>query len=438
MHRWIGPALLGAALVVGLAYLLFGRGDNGLTYRLAPVETGPITSAVSATGTIELSESVPVAAQVAGEATEVPVDFNAQVKAGDILARIDPSAAQARLDVARSDLNVSRGAVDIANSQVELARRQLDNAKATLDSARAAAKAAALSLTDANRDLSIKRELATTGDVSPRETELALSARGRADTDLTAAKSRETAAVASFAASQAQLDVSQAQLSNARATLEAREIAVRQAEEDLDHTTVRAPVDGIVMAKNVLERQLVSPGQVLFTLARDLKDIELHARIDESDVGRIAPGQAATFSFGAYPGRTFQGQVTGIRKMPQVAEGIVTYLAVIVTNNDERILLPGMTAEIRIVVDQRDNVIKVPKAALRFTPPNMESKGSQSGGGDVVWRLRGDRPKAVHVRTGISDGAYTEIAEGDLQPGEQVIVGMAKSDKKQSSGPLRL
>jgi HlyD family secretion protein len=431
------PALLGAVLLVGVAYFVLGHGDNGIAYRLAPVETGPIVSVVSATGTVELSESVPVAAQIAGEATEIPVDFNAEVKAGDILARIDPSAAKARLDVARSDLNVAGGAVEIANSQVELARRQLDNAKATLDSARASAKAAALSLGDANRDLSIKRELAATGDVSPRETELAMSARGRADTDLSAAKSRETAAAASYAATQAQLEVSQAQLSNARATLEAREIAVRQAEEDLDHTTVRAPVDGIVMAKNVVERQLVTSGQVLFTLARDLKDIELHARIDESDVGRIAPGQAATFSFGAYPGRTFQGQVTGIRKMPQVAEGIVTYVAVIVTTNDEHLLLPGMTAEIRIVVDRRDSVIKVPKAALRFTPPTVEAKSGEPGS-EVVWRLHGDRPKAVHVRTGISDGAFTEIAEGDLRPGEQVIVGMAKSDKKQSSGPLRL
>ena len=435
-------SLIAAALVVAAGYFLFGRGESEITYRLAPVETGPIVSLVSAAGTVELDESVPVAAQAAGEVTEVVVDFNAQVKAGDVLARLDPTTAVARLDMARADLNVARGAIDIAESQIELARRQVDNALASLESARAAVTAAGLAVSDAERDLKITRQLAATGDAARMETERAKSTRGRTGTDLAATKARETAAVASYDAAKAQLEVSQSQLSNARATLAAREIAVRQAEQDVEQTTIRAPVGGVVMARNITDRQAVNAGQVLFTLTQDLRKIELHARIDEADVGRIAPGQAASFGFGAYPGRTFQGQVAGIRKMPQIAEGIVTYVAVIVATNDQLLFLPGMTAEIRIVVDSRDNVLKVPKAALRFTPPVVEAlTGASAGqplGGETVWLLRNDQPQPVAVRSGISDGVYTEIAEGALKPGQNVIVGVAQSDKKPSAGSLRL
>jgi HlyD family secretion protein len=435
-------ALIAAALVVAVGYVLFGRGESEVAYRLAPVETGPIVSLVSAAGTVELGESVPVAAQAAGEVTEVVADFNTQVKAGDVLARLDPTAAVARLDMARADLAVARGAIDMAESQIELARRQVDNALASLESARTGVTAAGLAVSDAERDLKVTRQLAATGDAARIEMERAKSTRGRAGTDLAAAKARETATVASYDAAKAQLEVSQSQLSNARATLAARETAVRQAEQDVEQTTIRAPVDGVVMARNITDRQVVSAGQVLFTLTEDLRKIELHARIDEADVGRIASGQVASFSFGGYPGRTFQGQVAGIRKMPQIAEGIVTYVAVIVANNDELLFLPGMTAEIRVVVDSRDNALKVPKAALRFTPQVVEAltgaSAEQPAGAETVWLLSGEWPQPVPVRTGISDGVYTEIVEGELKPGQEVIVGVSKTDKKQSAGPLGL
>lgn len=440
LRGFLLPALAGLALLIVAGVYFFGRGNPETAYRFARVETGPIVSLVSAAGTVELSTSVPVVAQTSGEVLEVVTNYNARVKAGDVLARLDPAAALARQDIAKADLNVARGAVDIATSQIELARRQVENARASLESARATGKAAELAVSDADRDLTISRRLSVTGDASRMETERAKSTRGRAGTDLAAAKAREAAALASYDAAQAQLDVSQTQLSNARATLAAREIASKQAEEEVEHTTIRAPVDGVVMAKNVLERQLASAGQVLFTLAEDLSKIEVHARIDEADIGRIAPGQTATFGFSAFPGREFEGRVTGIRKMPQIAEGIVTYVAVIVASNEDLQLLPGMTAEIRIVVDRRDSVLRVPKSALRFAPQTSDGNGgavAQSPSGqERVWRLSGGRPQAVPVRTGVSDGVYTEIVEGDLRAGEEIIVGEAQANSPQS-GRLR-
>lgn len=441
MRRLIVPAVVALILLTAIGFYFFGRGLSEVTYRLAPVESGPIASVVSAAGTVELSTSVPVVARTQGDVLEVVANYNAAVKAGDILARINPDAALARLEVARADLNVARGAAEIAASQIELARQQIENARASLESARVTVNAAQLGVSDAERDLGITRKLAVTGDAARMETERAKSVRGRAGNELAAAMARESAAVASHDAAQAQLQVSQTQLGNARAALAAREIAVRQAEEDVGHTTVRAPVDGVVMAKNVLERQLVAPGQVLFTLAEDLRKIEVHARIDEADVGRIAQGQPASFGFSAFPGRLFQGQVAGIRKMPQIAEGIVTYVAVIVAGNDDLLLLPGMTAEIRIVVDTRDDALKVPKAALRFVPTEPSGAGNAvagpASGNERVWRLSGGDPQAVPVRTGISDGVYTEIVEGDLQVGQDVIVGVVQSESAQPAARLR-
>jgi HlyD family secretion protein len=441
MRRLILPALVAVVLLGAVGYYFFGSGQSAVTYRLAPVETGPIVSIVSAAGTVELSTSVPVVAQTPGEVVEIMATYNAPVKAGDVLARLDPTAALARLEMARADLNVASGAIAIASSQIELARRQVENALASLESARATAQAAELAVKDAERDLGISRQLAATGDAARMETERAKSTRGRAGTDLAAAKARETAAVASYDAAQAQLEVSQTQLTNARETLAAREIAVRQAEQDLEYTTIRAPVDGVVMAKDIVERQLVNNGQMLFTLAEDLSKIEVHARIDEADIGRIASGQSASFGFSAFPGRAFQGQVADIRRMPQVAEGIVTYVAVIVADNHDLVLLPGMTAEIRIIVDQRDNVLKVPKSALRFTPPSPDGKvaavAEHAAGGERVWKLSGGNPKAVPVRTGVSDGVYTEITEGDLKVGQEIIVGAFQADAAQSAGRSR-
>lgn len=441
MRKYIVAAGLVAALLLVVILAAFREGGTSGSYRMAKVESGPIVSVVGAAGSVELSTSYPVVARIAGVVTGVDVDFNTQVKPGDALARLNPEDAEARLNIAQADLNVARGAVDIATTQIDLSRRQVDNARATLESARAATKSAGYAVGEAQRDLSIKQKLAATGDAAPIETERAKTAQGRASNDMEAAKAREEAAVASAAAAQAQLEVTESQLRNAQATLAAREIAVSQAEADVERTTVRAPVAGIVMAKNAVVGRTVNVGEVLFTIAPDLKEVHVQARIDEADVGRIAPGQPATFVFGAYPGRVFEGKVIDIQKTPQVAEGVVTYIVQILARNDELKLLPGMTAAVNIIVDSRTEAIKVPRAALRFVPTAAGDEKAvaalQPTGNDTVWRLGpGNRPEPVPIKTGISDGVFTEVVEGALHPGEELIVGFAENSKK-SSGPLR-
>ena len=190
MRRLIIPAVVALILLTAIGFYFFERGRSEITYNFAPVERGPIASVVSAAGTVELSTSVPVVARTQGEVLEVVANHNAAVKAGDILARISPDAALARLEVARADLNVARGAAEIAASQIELARQQVENARASLESARVTVKAAQLGVSDAERDLGITRKLAATGDAARMETERAKSVRGRADNELAAAMAR--------------------------------------------------------------------------------------------------------------------------------------------------------------------------------------------------------------------------------------------------------
>ena len=441
MRKYLVAVGLVVALLLVVTLAAFHEGGTSGSYRMAKVEAGPIVSVVGAAGSVELTTSYPVVARITGVVTGVDVDFNAQVQPGDILARLNPEDAAARLNIAKADLNVARGAVDIAASQIDLSRRQLDNARAALESVRAATTSAGYAVGEAQRDFSIKQKLAATGDAAPIETERARTAQGRANNDQEAAKAHEVAAVASAAASQAQLEVSESQLRNAQATLAAREIAVSQAEADVERTTVRAPVAGIIMAKNAVVGRTVNVGEVLFTIAPDLREVYVQARIDEADVGRIAPGQPASFVFGAYPGRTFEGKVVDIQKTPQVAEGVVTYIVQILARNDELKLLPGMTAAVKIVVDNRAEAVKVPRAALRFVPTAAGDEKTlaapQPTGNDTVWRLGpGNRPEPVPIKTGISDGVFTEVVEGALHPGEDIIIGFAESSKK-SGGPLR-
>lgn len=442
MRKYLVAVGLVAAvlLVVGLA--IFGSAGTSLSYRFAKVESGPIVSSVGAAGTVELTTSYPVVARISGVVTQLDVDFNTQVHVGDVLARLNPEDAAARLNIAKADLDVARGAVEIAASQIDLSRRQVENSEAALESARATVKSASFSVSDAERDLKIKQKLASTGDVAPMEIERAKTAQGRAANDSAAAKAREQSALASYEASRAQLDVSESQLRNAQATVAAREVAVRQAEADLERTTVRAPVAGTIMAKNAVVGRTVNVGEVLFTIAPDLSEVQVQARIDEADIGRIAPGQVAHFTFSAFPGEVFTGKVVEVRKTPQVAEGVVTYIVEILASNEQKKLLPGMTAAVNIIIDSRQEAIKVPRAALRFVPSVAGEEKAlaipQPSGNDTVWRMgAGSEPEPVPIKTGISDGVFSEVVEGALQPGDEIIVGVIDAGKTKSGGPLR-
>ncbi|HYH42785.1 MAG TPA: efflux RND transporter periplasmic adaptor subunit, partial [Burkholderiales bacterium] len=312
-------------------------------YRLAKIERGPITAAVAATGTLNPVVSVQVGSQVSGQIKELHVDFNSPVKKGQLIARIDPQSFALRVNQAMADVEAARASALTQRSNVAALHAQVARAKVLLG--------------DAEREYNRNNMLFEKNFVSA-----ALRDKALANLDA----SREQ-----LKAEQAQVAVGQAQVRNADAVVKQRESQLSLARVDLDRTEIRAPVDGTVVKKSVEPGQTVAASlqaPELFVIAQDLRQMQVDTSIDESEVGRISVGQEATFTVDSFPGRTFRGTVAQMRKAAQVVQNVVTYIAVIRTSNPDLNLFPGMTANVRIIIATRENVLKAPNSALRFRP----------------------------------------------------------------------
>jgi HlyD family secretion protein len=401
-------ALAGAA---GAWYLL-RDGRDAPQLRTAAVETGTLQATVSASGTLAAVVTVQVGSQVSGQIRELLVDFNSEVKAGQLIARIDPDSFEARVAQASAELEVARAAVLI--QQANLSRARADTDKANVGAV------------DAQRDFNRKRELAERGVAS------------------TADKDKQEANVlgarAQLLGAQAGTTMAQAQLANAIAAVKQREAALRQAQIDLDRTRIIAPVDGVVILRNVDAGQTVAASlqaPVLFTIAQDLRQMQVETSIDEADIGRLREGMPAVFTVDAMPTREFDGTIRQIRKSPQVVQNVVTYTVVISADNRDLRLLPGMTANVKIVTDRRDSVLKLPNAALRFRPPagmkvetvaGAAPAASPGEGGGAQFRDR-------LVQWLKLDAAQTASLDRILQDARQKIValGAGELDGRQRS-----
>ena len=338
----------------GLWKTLLAR-SNALEYRLAKVERGNLTSTVSASGTLNAVTTVQVGSQISGQIREIFVDFNSPVKRGQLLARIDPETFQLKVQQAEADVEAARTALLQRESDVSAQRSQGIRARITHD--------------DAKRDLERKESLLQKNFISTAERDKAVFV--------------EQGAAEAVRTVQAQVASAEAQVANARAVVKQREAALASARNDLSKTEITAPVDGVVISRQVEPGQTVAASlntPTLFTIAQDLSQMQVDVAIDESDIGRIRPDQRATFTVDAFPGRTFEGTVRQIRKAAQTVQNVVTYIVVVGTRNPSLTLVPGMTANVRIVADQRSNVLKVPNAALRWRPPGAAAAAPRDDG----------------------------------------------------------
>jgi HlyD family secretion protein len=248
----------------------------------------------------------------------------------------------------------------------------------------------------------------------------------------------------------AERDMAEANLNNAQAVVEQKEAALDQARVDLDRTVLRAPIDGVVIKRDVNPGQTVAvslDAKTLFKIANDLHEMEVHGKIDEADVGQLKVGQTVEFTVDAYPDQTFNGKVLQIRKSPEVVQNVVTYTTIISAPNPDLLLLPGMTAQLRIVVSDTGDVLKIPSQALRFRPSGTggtaEHQDAQqaglSKGSATVWLVGKDgRPDPLTVKVGISDDNSTALLEGSLREGQQVITGIANLKNSKSYFGIRL
>ncbi|HEX6157411.1 MAG TPA: efflux RND transporter periplasmic adaptor subunit [Burkholderiales bacterium] len=369
-------ALIVAALAVLAAggwYWYDSRGRDGeVRYRTARVERGAIAAVVVASGTLNATTTVQVGSQISGQVKDIYADFNTAVKKDQVIARIDPSTFELRVNQARADLDSAQSAVAVARSNQAAAQASLGQVK--------------VNLADAQRDFERKKALVDKNYISGAELD-----KARTVLDST----REQ-----LKAVEAQLKVTQAQIQSAQAAVKQRQSLLQQAQVDLDRTVIRAPVDGTVILRNVDAGQTVAASlqaPVLFTIAQDLRDMQVEAAIDEADVGRLRVGMPATFAVDAFPRRSFQGDIKQIRKSPQNVQNVVSYTVVISAANPDMALLPGMTANVRIAVENRANALKVPNAALRWRPAGAaDAKGAapvdapapQQAGGQAVQQFR--------------------------------------------------
>jgi len=393
-------------IVAATSLWLWKSGDSKpkLQFETGKVEKGKIVAKVTASGLLSAIVTVQVGSQVSGRIAALYADWNSPVKKGQLIAKIDPALFQASVDQARANLAAAQGNLAKARVQAVDARRQ-----------------------------------------HVRQQELA-ARKLNAQADLDTAQANADAADAQVAA----LDGSVAQ---ARA-------ALRSAEVNLAYTSIVSPTNGTVISRSVDVGQTVAASlqaPTIFVIAEDLAKMQVDTSVAEADVGRLKAGMAASFTVDAYPGEVFRGRIRQVRNAPQTVQNVVTYDAVIDVDNPEFKLKPGMTANVTFVYAEKEDVLKVPNAALRFRPPpsllgdlkggapgsrpagTAGATGGPGGGGGglragaaggrpgdapdrrTVWTLTDDKPAPQKVKTGISDGTYTEVVEGDLKQGEVVI-----------------
>jgi len=355
---WIIATAVLAAAAFGAYRYTSGKGDEP-AYRFGKVERGPITAAVAATGTLNPVKSVLVGSQVSGQIKELFVDFNSVVKQDQVIARIDPESFELRVRQAMADLEATRATVLTQMAGVGAQRAEVSRSE--------------VNLADVKRDYERKQLLVEKGFVSTADRDKSLAVYNGAQEQLKTAR--------------AQLAVAEAQAKNAAAVVKQRESQLAQARVDLDRTIIRAPVDGVVIKRSVDAGQTVAASlqaPELFQIAQNLREMQVEASIDEADVGRTKVDQSATFTVDSFPGRTFSGKVMQVRKAALVVQNVVTYIVVISAANPDLQLLPGMTANVRITTDQRDNVLKLPNAALRFRPAGFSEAGAPGATGGAA------------------------------------------------------
>ena len=410
---WI---VVGALLLAGMVTggYVYWNGDQNppVRYKIAKIGRGTVTQAVTATGTINPVITVQVGSQVSGIIKRLFADFNSVVKADQVVAQIDPAPFQTAVTQMEANLQNALGNLARARADLSLQKLNFDRAKVLFE-----------------------QQLNAQQDVDNART------------------AHET--------SKANLQIAEAQVKQAQAQLDTAKV-------NLAYTTIHSPVDGIVISRNVDVGQTVAASfqaPVLFTIAKDLTKMQVDTNVSESDIGGLTEGKSATFVVDAYPNQVFKGKVTQVRNAPINVQNVVTYNVVIGVDNSDLRLRPGMTANVSIIVASHENVLRIPSQALRFKPGLAKVKkkaGSQSAsasertegdaqggpseggsgrasaegkGKPTVWFLNPEgEPTAVNVKTGVTDGTYTELVEGELKEGDEVIVGIKAPKEPQGFG----
>lgn len=378
MNRRIAFAGIGLLCIILLGIFLWLKDEAAeVTYRLEEVKRGNIKKSVSASGELNAVVTVEVGSEISGQVSEILVDFNSKVKARQIIARIDPEGFIARVKQAEAELAVARALVATKKAGISQAIANIANANAVLVTKDSDVSRSKFTSKDLKEEFERKAVLREKGVVAKSMLDKARAAWQASAAQLAGTKSQLVAQKSNVEARKAQLEIARAEVLHANAQVEQKAAALNIARVNFKNTFIRSPVDGVVIGRNVDIGQTVAASlqaPILFTIAQDLRKMQVETNIDEADIGQIRSGQLATFSVDAFSGREFKGNIKQIRKKPQTVQNVVTYTVVIDAENPELKLLPGMTANVQVHVSDRENVLKLPNRSLRFRPSGIKGK----------------------------------------------------------------
>jgi HlyD family secretion protein len=402
-------------------------------YVTAPVKSEEIVKSVMSTGTMVPALNVEVGSVLSGQVSKLLVDFNDHIKKGQVLAELDDRTYALAAEASRAALEGSK--FEIRSQEARLKRAILDlwQTEHQLPVFTARVDVAKVALDTAERDFKRKqwlqeREVAAVADV--QNVQAKRDAANAALQEATANLSNQNGLIS---AAKADVERARADLSAAQAAALKLEAQWQSASVDLERTKIRSPVDGVIVGRTITEGQTLATGleaKTLFTIAGDLGNMEINARIDESDIAGIKDGQDATFTVDAFPGRQFSAKVKQIRMAPQVLSNVVTYTVVLKTPNPDGILLPGMTVLANIVTSRSPGAMTVPTAALRYRPRTVvASRDPDVKASDSVWVLRNGKALPLAVVKGAEDGKNVAITSDWLRPDDVVILSDKEADK---------
>ncbi len=368
------------ALIVGAAAWFFADRAPAISYTIAPVTRGDVTTTITASGTVNPVVTIQVGTYVSGTIIDLPCDYNTRVAKGQLCAKIDPAPYQIIVDENQAQLATARA--QLVKDQANAVYTAISNQRAAL----------------------LWKQDSTSHD--------AADAAFNAD--------RQARALVSLDA---------AQVTEKAATLKASQI-------NLNYTNIISPVDGTVVSRNVTAGQTVAASlatPTLFLIAKDLTQMQVDANVSESDIAGATQNAAARFTVDAFPGRTFAGHVAQVRQAPVSVQNVITYDVVIAAANPAMLLKPGMTATARIATATAHGVLRVPSAALRFVP--TAAKRPTDHAASLVWVIRDAKPVAIPVVVGLNDDSFAQIRSGALKAGDQVIVAQSASDAPSTGAP---
>lgn len=394
---WIKRGVVVAAVLVAvvLAWRHYNQKGADVTYEMGTIDRGMVEKSISSTGSVAALVTVEVGSQISGQISALHADFNSRVKKDDLLAVIDPQTYQQRVAQAEADMAVAR---------------------ANMGSQQASLRKAQTTVEQARRDYERQQQLAERQLIAQTAIEDARKQLELAESDLV---------------------IAEAQIKNAEAALQTRQASLEQARIDLSRTQIRSPIDGVVISRSVDLGQTVAASlqaPVLFKIAQDLSQIQIEAKVDEADIGAIEPDDQATFTVDAFPDQTFPGRVAQVRLAATTTQNVVTYSVMIQAENPAQMLLPGMTANVRIVTDRRDEVLRVPNDAARYQPADQrtaqsnQATGQQGRGGQGGAAMLAGNPQLAK-ELGLSPDQEERLQKAIQQVQQQIQA------QQQASGP---